>query len=254
MKADSQRSCLRHQTRHLLRARRGSMKAATAAFSVVLILSELVAPARAEPARVFGRAQEQASTTASTPAPATPATPPPPQATTSDPALAQLQAEVAELRAREARRDTLGSVPVQTGTALAPSDTWQPRVFSHRYFEIDRLSPMERRRYFELEGQNRRVAFPLVLTSISGVLTLFFSSLYFGSLNDTCSDGYDDYSCPLSPAVLAIATVPATGLAIGAVLLRKRLPRRREFNSLIQRGMTIRPVFAGTAARLEVTF
>lgn len=125
-----------------------------------------------------------------------------------------------------------------------------------RVFDVTLLSPSEQARYWELEGsRRRRIGFPVALTAVSGAGVLAVFVAYAALAGMTCED-YDTgevTDCSMPPGALGFAAFPAIGVAIGAVMLARRVPWRREFRALTRKGTRIEPLALREGAGLGLS-
>jgi hypothetical protein len=179
-------------------------------------------------------------------------------------------------RAPEARvfgkADDGKSAPSNARDARAVAPAPGPRLMMSNGVELSRLSPYDQQRYIDLGAQNRRIWFPITMialggTALAGVLTAFLVLS-----GETCpvDDGYyppdarnanlayyappgEEY-CGVPPGVVIGASLP-TGAAIltGAIMLHRRLGRRREYQALERKAM-FAPVLSGDSVGLRMTF
>lgn len=156
----------------------------------------------------------------------------------------KLRAEVAELRAR-------GAADATRPTA----QQYGQRVYLRGAIDLSRLSAEDRERYIKLDGQNKGIGLGVTLTVLSAAALLGTLLAYFYLLNTECGDDYVGYyDCSMPTGVfLAATSPPIAGLVSGSILLRRRLPRRREFRYLEKRA-AFRPAFSRNSVSLTVSF
>lgn len=218
----------------------------------------------AEP-RVFGRAPTESA--APQPAPAASIAPPQPS---PQPTVEQLQAQIAELQARQNGGQTIVIQQQAQQSQYVDGPKYIGRTL--HYFDIGSLSVRDQARYIELEQSNKRLGFPIVLTAASLGFFVLVTALFADKT--TCWDpgdgtdarqqqdlfagsgyayrqtpGYVD--CSMPPGMYALGAITTLGgVATGVLMLMIRGRRRHEFNVLTRKGMHV-----GLAANgLRLTF
>jgi hypothetical protein len=173
--------------------------------------------------------------------------------------IEQLKAEIEELRARENRGQTIIIQQQQINQQQQLNGQWESRVHRVRmrsYFDLWKLSSQDQQRYRELDKKNKRIAVPIVLTSVSfaGFIGVFVAYAMLAGM--TCEDPdtgrVDD--CSMPAPMLATAIIPAAGMIVGGILLAKRVPSRREFRLLYRKGIRVEPVFGWKSASVTLRF
>jgi hypothetical protein len=91
------------------------------------------------------------------------------------------------------------------------------------------LTTMESARLKELEDMNRRIAFPIVLTTVSGAAFVGIWAAYFALLGCGQSD------CQMEVGGAAMSFIPAIFAGVGSYLLYRRVPLRREYRALLNK-------------------
>lgn len=184
---------------------------------------------------------------------------PPPQPAAPQRTVEELEAELARLRARESQTTVVNVVQQQQQQQGIDRGYRGRYARGYREFDINLLSSAEQERYGELlHSRQRRVAFPAVLTALSGAAFVSVFVAYAVLAGLTCED-YDTgelVDCSMPPGMLGFAALPALTGVIGGWMLAKRVPLKREFRALRNKGTRFHyeAIVSGRGVGLKLAF